>query len=54
MSMNKKPAKAEDYTHSPWSGKKYGRPQTIEELTAESLAILRRHPTIGKCLVGKK
>lgn len=38
-------AKAADYTHSVWSGKKYDRPQTQEELTAESKAVLASSPT---------
>lgn len=46
--------KASDYTHSVWSGEKYDRPRTTAELVAESMAILRRHPTIGKCMVGRK
>ena len=45
--MAKQP-KAKDYTHSVWSGEKYSRPQTQDELTAESKAVLRRHPTIGR------
>jgi hypothetical protein len=49
-----KQPKAEDYTHSVWTGKKYDRPQTQAELIAESMAILRRHPTMSKCLIGSK
>jgi len=37
-------------THSPWTGKRYGKKQTQAQLIAESMAMLRRHPTIGKCL----
>ncbi len=48
-----KRTKASDYTHSVWSGAKYDRPRTQAELIAESMAVLRRHPTLGKCLVGK-
>lgn len=43
-------SKASDYTHSVWSGEKYERPQTEAELIAESMSVLRRHPTIGKML----
>lgn len=46
-------AAAARYTHSVWSGRKYDRPMTQAELIAESMAVLRRHPTIGKALVGK-
>lgn len=45
----RKPTK---YTHSAWSGKKYDHPMTVEDLTKESLNVLRNHPTIGKCLRG--
>lgn len=47
--MSKK-IKAEDYTHSVWSGKKYDRPMTQAELVAESMKVLRSHPTISKLL----
>ena len=45
-----KQIKAEDYTHSVWSGKKYDRPQTQAELVVESMKVLRNHPTIGKMI----
>lgn len=45
---------ASRYTHSAWTGKKYARRQTHAELLAESMAILRNHPTIGKTLGGSK
>lgn len=51
--MAKKLPKAEDYTHSVWSGEKYERPMTHAELVAESTKVLRTHPTISKCLLGK-
>lgn len=44
--------KAAEYTHSVWSGKKYAAVQTNESLAAESLAILRNHPTIGRLIDG--
>jgi hypothetical protein len=50
----RKTIKAEDYTHSVWSGKKYDRPQTQAELVAESMKVLRAHPTIGKLLAKKE
>lgn len=37
--------KAENYTHSIWSGEKYDRPQTQEELTAESKTVIASSPT---------
>jgi hypothetical protein len=40
--------KAADYTHSVWSGKKYDRPQTQEDLTAESKAVLASNPAIRR------
>lgn len=43
---------AAEYTHSVWSGKKYDKPRTHAQLAAESMKVLRSHPTIGK-LVGK-
>lgn len=49
-----KRTKASDYTHSVWSGKQYAKPQTMAELVAESMKVLRAHPTISKCLVTKK
>lgn len=48
--MRRKTVKASDYTNSVWSGKKYDRLQTQDDLTAESLNILRRHPTIGRLM----
>ena len=51
--MTKADKKAATYTHSVWSGKQYDRPQTAAELAAESMAILRRHPTISKLLPKK-
>jgi hypothetical protein len=45
-----KTAKARDYTHSVWSGKKYDRPQTNKEMVAESMKVLRNHPTIGRAM----
>jgi hypothetical protein len=42
--------KSSDYTHSVWSGQKYEHPQTQAELRAESLSVLRNHPTIGKLI----
>lgn len=51
--MNKEDKKAATYTHSVWTGKKYAKPQTQAQLIAESMAILRRHPTIGH-LIGAK
>lgn len=42
--------KAEDYTHSVWSGEKYSSTQTIETLTAESKKVLRNHPTASKAM----
>ena len=39
---------AKDCTHSVWTGKKYDKPKTHAEILAESMAILRRHPTLGK------
>ena len=48
-----KQIKAEDYTHSVWSGEKYDRPMTQAELIAESMKVLRRHPTISKLLPTK-
>ena len=47
--MAKQP-KSSDYTHSVWSGEKYDRPMTQSELIAESMKVLRNHPTIGKLL----
>lgn len=44
----KRTPKAKDYTHSVWSGEKYARQQTQEELTAESKAALAAHPTIRR------
>ena len=54
MTERSKRDKANEYTHSAWSGEKYDRPQTTEELAAESMAVLRRHPTIGKLLQEQK
>jgi hypothetical protein len=48
--MARKTVKASDYTHSVWSGEKYDRPQTQAELTAESMKVLRRNPTIGRLM----
>lgn len=48
--MARKTVKASDYTHSVWSGKKYDRPQTQADLVAESMKVLRNHPTIGRLL----
>lgn len=45
-----KQTKAEDYTHSVWSGKKYSRPQTTKELVAESMKVLRSHPTASRAM----
>ena len=41
--MTKPVPKASDYTHSVWSGKKYGKVQTDASLLAESKSILARH-----------
>lgn len=42
--------KAEDYTRSVWSGKKYDRPQTQEELIAESKAVIAANPTVKRAM----
>lgn len=42
--------KAEDYTHSVWSGQQYDRPQTQDELTAESKAVLAANPAIKRTM----
>jgi hypothetical protein len=39
MSKRIKPS---DYTHSVWSGKKYDRPQTLDELTNEGKAVVAK------------
>jgi hypothetical protein len=52
--MNKQDKQAAKYTHSVWSGKKYARPQTADELAAESMRILRSHAGISRCLGGKR
>lgn len=44
--------RAKDYTHSVWSGKAYDKPMTQAELIAESMKVLRGHPTIGKLISG--
>ncbi len=51
--MSRKTIKASDYTHSVWSGEKYDRPMTQAELVAESMKVLRNHPTISKLLPTK-
>ena len=51
--MARKTIKASDYTHSVWSGEKYDRPMTQAELVAESMKVLRNHPTISKLLPTK-
>ena len=48
--MTKEDQKAATYTHSVWTGKRYAKPQTQAQLIAESLAILRAHPTIGRLM----
>jgi hypothetical protein len=42
--------KTSDYDRSVWSGQKYSRSQTVDDLTAESKTILRKHPTIGRAM----
>lgn len=42
--------KRREYTHSPWSGKGYEKPPTVEELTRESRDVLKRNPVISKAM----
>lgn len=39
-----------EYTRSPWSGKDYEKPPTVDELTEESQAVLQRNPAISKAM----
>ena len=39
-----------DYTHSPWSGKVYEKPQTTDSLTRESQDVLKLNPAISKAM----
>ena len=48
--MTPKDMRKAGYTHSPWTGKAYDKPMTQADLLAESMAVLRRHPTISKYL----
>ena len=41
---------AAQYTHSVWSGATYSKPMTAAELAAESMRVLRNHPTISKLI----
>ena len=45
---------AAKYTHSIWSGKKYERPQTVDELAAESMRVLSNNPAIARLMAKMK